>query len=74
MGDSGDLNRWEEVFAKMSALRVVPSEAVLMEDHEMMEQGMLFIPQESRLMKFVEDVAVLSRVATARCEWRWARI
>jgi hypothetical protein len=58
MGDSGDLNRWEEVFAKMSVLRVVPSEAVLIEDHEMMEQGTLFIPQESQLMKFVEDVVV----------------
>jgi hypothetical protein len=74
MGDSGDLNRWEEVFTKMSALGVILSEAVLMEDHEMMEQGMLFIPQESRLMKFVEDVTALLRVATARCEWWWARI
>ena len=74
MGDSGDLDRWEEVFAKMSALRVIPSKAILMEDHEMMEQGALFIPQESRLMKFVEDVAALLHVATARCEWRWARI
>jgi hypothetical protein len=56
MGDSGDLDRWEEVFVKMSTLGVVLSEAVLMEDHEMMEQGVLFIPQESQLMKFVEDV------------------
>jgi hypothetical protein len=74
MGDSGDLNRWEEVFAKMSTLRVIPSEAILMEDHEMMEQGMLFIPQESWLMKFVEDVMALLRVVTTRCEWQWARI
>jgi len=44
MGDSGDLNRWEEVFAEMSSLGVVPSEAVLMEDHEMMEQSALLIP------------------------------
>jgi hypothetical protein len=44
MGDSGDFYRREEVFAKMSSLGVVPSEAVLMENHEMMEQGALFIP------------------------------
>jgi hypothetical protein len=74
MGDSGDLNRWEEVFAKMSMLGVVPSEAVLMEDHEMMEQGALSIPQESRLMKFVEDVVALLHLATARHKWWWARI
>ena len=64
----------EEVFAKMSVLGVVPSKAVLMEDHEMMEQGALFIPQESRLVKSVEGVAALLCVATARHEWRWARI
>jgi hypothetical protein len=58
----------------ITTLRVVPSEAVLMEDHEMMEQGALFIPQESRLMKFVEDVVALLRVVTARREWQWARI
>ena len=74
MGDSGDLYRWEEVFAKMSLLGVVPSEAVLMENHEMMEQGALFIPQESWLMKCVEDIAALLRVATARREWQWVRI
>ena len=74
MGDSGDLYRREEVFAKMSSLGVVPSEAVLMENHEMMEQGALFIPQESWLMKRVEVIAALLRVATARREWRWARI
>jgi hypothetical protein len=74
MGDSGDLDRWEEVFAKMSALGVVPSKTVLMEDHEMMEQGMLFIPQESQLMKFVKDVVALLCVVTARREWQWARI
>jgi hypothetical protein len=74
MGDSGDLDRWEEVFPKMSMLGVIPSEPVLMEDHEVMEQGMLFIPQKSQLMKFVEDVMVLLHVVTARCEWWWARI
>jgi hypothetical protein len=45
-----------------------------MEDHEMMKQGMLFIPQESWLMKSVEDVVALLRVVTARREWWWARI
>ena len=74
MGDSGYLYGREEVFAKMSSLGVVPSEAVLMENHEMMEQVALFIPQESWLMKRVEDIVALLCVATARHEWRWARI
>jgi len=44
MRDCRDFDWWEEVFSEMAAFRIIPSEAILMNNHEMMEQRSLLVP------------------------------
>jgi hypothetical protein len=68
------LNGWEEVFAEMTALGIIPGECVLMQHHDIVKKVSFSRPEESWWVSFVDDIMALGGIATGRGERRWVQV
>jgi len=68
------LDGWEEVFAEMTALRIVPGKCVLMYHHEVVKKVSFGGPEESWWVSLVDDIMALVGIATGRGERWWIRV
>ena len=71
VGNCWHFDWWEEIFTKMTTLRVILCKTILVKHHEVMNEIMFSWPKESRRVSFVKDVMVLLSIVTGRNEqWR----
>jgi hypothetical protein len=71
MSDRRDFDRREEVFFKMSAFRVAPSEAILVNHHELVHKVSFARPKKVAGVCVVNILLSLESVASVRAKGSW---
>jgi hypothetical protein len=70
VGDRRYLDRWEEIFAKVTSFCVAPRETVLVDKHKVVHKVAFCWPKEIAWVCLVDEVPSLESVSESRLKWR----